>query len=161
MKQAEDQALRQWLVWLIREGHAHVPFDRAVTRMPVGLRGKKPAGLPYSPWMLIEHMRFTQGDILNFSRNPRYVELKWPADYWPKTEAPPSASAWSKSIAAFKRDRRAMERLVANPKTDLYAKIPWGQGQTILREALLTADHNAYHIGQLIIVRRLLGAWKG
>jgi hypothetical protein len=128
--------------------------------MPVRLRGKTPAGIPYSPWMLLEHLRICQWDILDFSRNPKYRHMKWPEAYWPNSAAPPSAAAWTRSIAAFKRDRRAMERLVANPKTDLYAPIPWGDGQTILREALLVADHNAYHVGQLIVVRRLLGAWK-
>ena len=155
-----DRTLRQWLVWLIREGGAHVPFDRTVARLPARLRGKIPAGLPYSSWMVLEHLRICQWDILDFSRNPNYRAMKWPDAYWPRTPAPPSAAAWTRSIAAFKRDRRAIERLVANPKTDLYAKIPWGQGQTILREALLVADHNAYHIGQLIVLRRLLGAWK-
>lgn len=156
----EEKALRDYLAWLIREGGAHVPFERAVARMPARVRGKTPSGLPYSPWMLLEHLRICQWDILDFSRNPGYRQMKWPEAYWPRNEAPPSAAAWTRSIAAFKRDRRAMERLVSNPKTDLYASIPWGQEQTILREALLVADHNAYHIGQLIVVRRLLGAWK-
>lgn len=155
-----DATLRRWLVWLIREGGAHAPFERAVARMPVGLRGKTPAGVPYSSWMLLEHLRICQWDILDFSRNPKYRYMKWPEAYWPNSPAPPSAAAWTRSIAAFKRDRRAMERLVANPKTDIYAPIPWGEGQTILREALLVADHNAYHIGQLIVVRRMLGAWR-
>lgn len=155
-----DRALRRYLVWLLRKGEAHVTFDRAVTGLSARLRGVRPQGLPYSPWMLLEHMRIAQWDILDFSRNPKYRHLKWPEDYWPKAPAPPGASAWAKSVAAFKRDRRAMERLVADPKTDLHAKIPWGEGQTILREALLLADHNAYHLGQMLVVRRLLGAWK-
>jgi hypothetical protein len=109
--------------------------------------------------MLLEHMRIAQWDILEFSRNPKHVSPQWPAGHWPRTEAPPSAAAWDKSIAAFRKDLKAMESLVANPKTDLFARIPWGDGQTILREALLVADHNAYHLGQLVDVRRLLGAW--
>lgn len=156
-----DGALRKHLLWLLRGGHAHVEFDRAVANLPAKLRGVKPAGLPYSPWMLLEHMRIAQWDILEFSYDPQHVSPKWPAGYWPKTEAPPNESAWSKSLAAFRKDRRAMQQLVADPSTDLYARIPHGEGQTILREALLVADHNAYHLGQLIVVRRLLGAWKG
>ena len=111
--------------------------------------------------MLLEHLRITQKDILDFSRDPKYVAPTWPEGYWPKTVAPPSASAWNKSIAAFHKDMQAMQALVSNSKTDLFVRIPWGEGQTILREALLVADHNAYHIAQLVDVRRLLGAWKG
>jgi hypothetical protein len=144
----------------MRIGHAHAPFEKAVAAMPARLAGERPANLPYSPWMLLEHMRLSQWDMLDFSRNPKYVEQKWPDDYWPKDPAPPNAAAWKRSVAAFLRDRKAMERLVLNPRTDLYGKIPWGQGQTIFQEALQIADHNSYHIGQLIVVRRLLGAWK-
>jgi hypothetical protein len=110
--------------------------------------------------MLLEHLRIAQRDILEFSRNPKYVAPDWPADYWPKTPAPPSASAWNKSVASFHKDLKSIQALVANPKTDLFARIPWGDGQTILREALLVADHNAYHLGQLLDASRLLGAWK-
>lgn len=153
------QAIRKHLLWLLRGGHAHVHFERAVAGLPVKLRGKKPAGLPYSPWQLVEHLRIAQWDILEFSRNPKHVSPAWPEGYWPKQDVPPNASAWRNSIAAFRRDMRAMQRLVANPATELLARIPHGDGQTILREALLVADHNAYHIGQLIVVRRLLGVW--
>jgi hypothetical protein len=111
--------------------------------------------------MLLEHLRLAQWDILEFSRNKKHVSPKWPEGYWPKTPAPPTAAAWTKSIQQFHRDLKAMQALVSNPKTDLFARIPWGDGQTILREALLVADHNAYHLGQLLDVRRLLGAWKG
>ena len=155
-----DKSVRAHLLWLLGGGHAHVHFDRAIAGLPPKLRGVKPAGLPYSPWMLLEHMRIAQWDILDFTRNPKYVEIKWPDDYWPKRAGPPNAGAWQKSIAAFRRDLKAMMRLVRDPKTDLYAKIRHGNGQTILREALLVADHNAYHIGQLIVVRRVMGAWK-
>lgn len=154
-----DQALRKHLLWLLRGGHAHVHFDRAVAGLPVKLRGKKPAGLPYSPWQLVEHLRIAQWDILEFSRNPKHVSPTWPQGYWPKGDAPPTASAWRNSIAAFLGDMRAMQRLVANPATELLARIPHGDGQTVLKEALLVADHNAYHIGQLIVVRRLLRVW--
>jgi hypothetical protein len=155
-----ERALRAHLLWLLRGGNAHAPFDRAVAGLPARLQGTKAAGLPYSPWQLAEHIRITQWDILEFSRSRKHVSPKWPQEYWPKNPAPPSASAWRNSIAAFRRDMRAMQRLVARPSTDLYARIPWGDGQTILREALLVADHNAYHLGQLIVVRRVLGAWR-
>ena len=128
--------------------------------MPESLRGVKPDGLPHSAWMLLEHLRLAQWDILEFSRNPKYKSPKWPEGYWPETEAPPSAAAWNKSVGQFRKDLKNMQELVENPKTDLYAGIPWGDGQTVLREALLLADHNSHHLGQLIDARRLLGAWK-
>jgi hypothetical protein len=156
----QEGALRRHLLWLLRGGHAHVYFDRALAGLPPKQRGVRPAGLPYSAWMLVEHMRIAQWDILEFSRDPRHISPKWPEGYWPKAPAPPSTSAWAKSVAALRRDLKAMMALVRDPKTDLYARIPHGSGQTILREALLVADHNAYHLGQLIVVRRLLGAWR-
>lgn len=159
MRTNHDESLRQHLVYLLKGGGAHAKFDDVVPDFPAKLRGRKPAGLPHTPWMLLEHMRIAQWDILDFSRNPKYKSLPWPEGYWPKTEAPPSTAAWNKSIRDFRKDLKAMQDLVANPKTDLYAKLPWGDGQTILREALLVADHNAYHLGQLVDVRRLLGAW--
>lgn len=160
MASVEDRAVRAHLLWLLGGGNAHAPFDRAVARLPARLRGVRPTGLPYSPWELVEHMRIAQWDILEFSRNPKHVSPRWPAGYWPGSPRPPRPGAWTRAVAAFRRDRQAMMRLVRSPKTDLYARIPHGDGQTILREALLVADHNAYHIGQLIVVRRLLGAWK-
>jgi hypothetical protein len=161
MKNDHDKALRKQLVELLTGGQAHAKFEEAVADLPAKLRGQKPKGMPHSPWMLLEHLRITQEDILDFSRDPKYVAPKWPEGYWPKTVAPPNASAWNKSIAAFHKDVKAMQALISNPKTDLFVRIPWGEGQTILREALLAADHNAYHIAQLVDVRRLLGAWKG
>jgi hypothetical protein len=110
--------------------------------------------------MLLEHMRLAQWDILEFSRNPKHVSPKWPEGYWPRHQAPPNPAAWKKTIGAFRKDLKAMQSLVENPKTDLFAPIPWGEGQTILREALLLADHNAYHLAQVVDVRRLLGAWR-
>ena len=158
--QSSDNQLREHVAELLNSKGAHASFDDAVKDMPEKLRGVRPDGLPHSAWMLLEHLRITQWDILEFSRNPKYKAPKWPDDYWPKTEAPPTAAAWTKSIQQFRKDLKAMQDLVANPKTDLYARIPWGEGQTILREAFLVADHNAHHLGQLIDVRRLLGAWK-
>jgi DinB superfamily len=161
IKDAHGKQLREHVLYLLDGGGAHVRFNDAVKEILENLRGVKPQGMPHSAWMLLEHLRIAQRDILEFSRNPKYKPPKWPEGYWPKSEAPPDASAWTKSIQQFRKDLKAMQDLVANPKTDLYARILWGDGQTILREALLLADHNAYHIGQLIDVRRLLGDWKG
>jgi hypothetical protein len=139
---------------------AHVGFDKAIAGIPSDLRGRIPPGLPYSSWQLLEHLRLAQHDILDFCVNPKYEEMKWPDDYWPKSPEPPSASAWDDSIAAYKKDRRALQDLAMNPTTDLDAKIPHGTGQTYLREIVLVADHTAYHVGQLILVRRMLGIWE-
>jgi hypothetical protein len=155
-----DQALREHVLYLLRGGGAHLDFDKAIAGLPVKLRGVCPAGLPHSPWRLVEHMRIAQWDILEFSRNPRHVSPPFPAGYWPSGDAPPSRAAWDKTVKAFHADLEAMAQLVADPATDLFAPIPHGDGQTVLREALLVADHNAYHLGQLVAVRRLLGAWK-
>lgn len=155
-----DQSLRKDLLELLDGAHAHASFDKVIANFPAKLRSEIPNGLPHSAWMLLEHLRLSQWDILDFSRNPKYKELKWPDDYWPKTPAPPSEAAWDKSVKLFHQDLAAMKELVNDPKTDLFAKIPWGDGQTIVREAMLVADHNSHHLGQLIDVRRLLGAWK-
>jgi DinB superfamily len=160
MKTNPDKALRQHLLCLLKDGGAHAKFDDVLRDFPAELRGKKPANFPHTAWMLLEHMRIAQWDILEFSRNAKHASPKWPEGYWPKTEAPPSAAAWTKSLAGFHKDLKAMENLISNPKTDLYAPLPWGDGQTVLREALLVADHNAYHLGQLVTLRRLLGAWE-
>ena len=155
-----DEILRDHLVKLLRGGSAHLGFDEAIEGLPADLRGTKHPELPHTAWQLLEHLRIAQWDILDFSRNPDYVTPKWPDDYWPETAAPPDAAAWDRSVEQFRRDLQAMQDLVADPKTDLYAKIPWGDGQTILREALLVADHNAYHIGQIVSLRQALGAWQ-
>jgi len=159
LTKSDDHHLRHNLAYLIAGGGAHAKFEDVVKSLPPKLRGAKPENFPHSPWMLLEHLRIVQSDILEFSRNPKHVSPKWPEGYWPKTAAPPTAAAWTKSIQQFRRDQKAMLDLVSNPKTDLFAKIPWGDGQTILREALLLADHNAYHLAQIVDVRRLLGAW--
>jgi len=156
---ASDQSLRKHLVDLLEGGAAHVDFEAAVANLPIDLRGARPASLPHSPWRLLEHMRIAQRDILEFSRDPHHASPKWPEGYWPRGDAPPDAAAWDGSVEAFRADLQAMKELVTNPGTDLFTPIPHGQGQTILRETLLVADHNAYHLGQLIIIRRLLGAW--
>jgi len=160
IKDPYSKQIREHVIYLLNGGGAHVRFDDVVKDLPEELRGAKPKGLPHSAWMLLEHLRLAQLDILEFSRNSRHKSPEWPKGYWPKSEAPPSAAAWNKSIQQFRKDLKLMQDVVANPKTDLYARIPWGDGQTILREALLVADHNAYHLGQLVDLRRLLGAWK-
>jgi DinB family protein len=153
-------SIREHLVKLLSWEDAHVGFDAAVADLPAKLRGTAPVGLPYSPWQLIEHLRITQHDILDFCRNPGYREMSWPDDYWPKAPAPPSPSAYNASIEQFQRDRSDLEALARDPGIDLEARIPHGSGQTYLRELLLATDHCAYHLGELIVVRRLLGAWK-
>ncbi len=161
MKQdAHDQAVRQHLLDLLQGGNAHVKFEAVVKDFPERLRGKKPEGQPHTAWRLLEHMRIAQWDILEFSRSSKHASPEWPDGYWPQGDAPPSATAWEKSVKQFRADLKAMEALVADPSTDLYAQIAWGEDQTILREALLVADHNAYHLGELLMLRRLLGAWK-
>ncbi len=155
-----DQILRDHLLELLRGGSAHLGFDEAIEGLPADLRGTKHQELTHTAWQLLEHLRITQWDILDFSRNPEYAHIKWPDDYWPKTAAPPDDAAWNQTVEQFHRDLKAMQDLVADPQTDLYAKIPWGEGQTILREAMLVADHNAYHIGQIVSLRQALGAWQ-
>ena len=155
-----DQALREHLSYLLNDGGAHAKFEDVVKQFPENLRGKEVENFPHTAWMLLEHMRIAQLDILEFSRNAKHASPKWPDGYWPKTKAPASADAWSKSVQSFRKDLKEMEALVKNPETDLYAPLPWGDGQTVLREALLAADHNAYHLGQLVTLSRLLGAWK-
>ena len=161
MAQDPHASLRQHLVELLIGGHAHATLEDAIKGLPPKLRGEKPANFPHSAWMILEHLRIAQSDILEFSRKEEHESPKWPEGYWPKTEAAPTESAWTKSVEQFQSDLKAMQELVKNPKTDLFAKIPWGGGQTILREALLVADHNSYHVAQIVDVRRLLGAWKG
>jgi uncharacterized damage-inducible protein DinB len=148
--------LRSLLDW---EG-AHVGFAKAVAGIPPKLRGAQPPGAPHSPWQLVEHLRVAQFDILDFCVNSAYKERKWPDDYWPSSRAPTSKAAWDESIEKFLRDRRALQKLAADPKIELTARIPHGSGQTYLRELVLVADHTAYHVGQLVLVRQLLGAWR-
>ena len=155
----EEKALREQVVSLLSGRGAHVDWKATFRGIPLKLRGVRPAGLPYSLWELLEHMRIAQWDILEFSRDAKHVSPNWPAGYWPAMKTPPSTKAWDKSLKAFARDLQSMQKLVANRKTDLFAKIPHGTGQTILREALLVADHNSYHLGQVLTVRRLLGNW--
>ena len=155
-----QEALRKHLLGLLKGDGAHAGFDRAVNDLPVELRGKRPRDAEHSPWEVLEHMRIAQWDILEFTRNPRHVSPEFPGGYWPSVQTPPDAKAWDKSADTFRRDLESMAELVANDSTDLFASILHAEGKTILREALLLADHNAYHLGELVLLRRLLGAWQ-
>ena len=155
-----DRALREHLLELLRGNSAHVDFHRATADFPEHLRAVRPPGADYSAWELLEHLRIAQWDILEFSRHAKHVSPAWPEGYWPDSPEPPTPAQWERSLKTFRDDLKAIEDLVADPATDLYARIPWGDGQTILREALLVADHNAYHVGQIVMVRKMLGAWK-
>ncbi len=154
-----DQALREHLAALLKGGEAHVHFMDAIEDFPEAKRGTFAEGLPHTGWQVLEHARIAQWDILEFSRDAKHVSPGFPEGYWPKTPVPPDEAAWAKSVQGFRHDLQEMIKLVKNAKTDLYATIPHGDGQTILREALLLADHNAYHLGQLVDLRRALGAW--
>jgi hypothetical protein len=157
---SDAQTVRDHLLYLLRGGGAHLDFESAVDDLPSRSRGSRPSGLPYSPWELVEHMRIAQSDILEFCQDADYESPEWPAGYWPGDPTPPDVGAWDRTIDNFRKDARAIQDLIADPHVDLFAPIPHGDGQTILREALLVADHNAYHIGQLIVVRRALGVWQ-
>jgi hypothetical protein len=154
-----DAALREHLCWLIREGHAHVSFEDAFTDIPWEKRGERPEGLPWSLWELLEHMRIAQWDIVAFSREAKHVSPPHPEGYWPSASEPPSVRAWDGSIRCLLNDREELEKMLLDPRNDLFEPFPWGDGQNLLREATLVADHNAYHVGQAIAVRRLLDCW--
>jgi hypothetical protein len=155
-----DQSLRSELDRLLSGHGAHADFEAAVADLPATLRGKKPEGAAHSLWEVIEHLRIAQWDMFEFSRDPKHVSPEWPAGYWPKHVETVSDRVWVNSLNAFRRDLKAMRELVADPKSDLFTPFAHGEGQTLLREALQLADHNAYHIGELILLRRMLGAWK-
>jgi hypothetical protein len=156
----QEAAVRAHILDLLGGEGAHLSFEAATRGVATRARGRRPAGLSLTPWRLLEHMRIAQWDILEFSRSSAHVSPKWPGGYWPPEDGPASAAAWARSLRSFRSDRRQLEEMVRNPRTDLYAPIPHGTGQTILREALLVADHDAYHLGQMVLVRRLLGDWK-
>ena len=156
MAKVETVSLRRHVDNLLLMKGAHLSFSEAVAGFPAALRGKKPAGAPHSAWELLEHMRLAQQDILDFSRNPAYREKKFPDDYWPPTPEPPDEAAWDRSVAEFEHDLKQLQELMADTKLDLLAKLAHGKGQTLLREALITADHNSYHLGQLMFLRKML-----
>lgn len=153
-----NQSVRELVAKLLASEDAHAGFDAAVAGIPEEHRGTR-AGA-HSPWELVEHMRIAQHDILDFSRNSDYQEMEWPKDYWPTTPAPPSSAAWDASLQEFRRDREALKQIALDTSRDLTETIPHGTGQTYLRELVLAADHTAYHVGQLVLVRQLLGIWK-
>jgi len=155
----QNAALREQIVYLLKGGGAHVRFEDALEGFPAGLRGTFAKGLRHTAWQLLEHVRIAQWDILEFSRNPRHVSPDFPGGYWPKTPAPSSDADWQKSVKDFSRDLAAAVQLVRNPRINLFRKIPHGDKQTVLREALVLADHNSYHLGQLVDLRRALGVW--
>ncbi len=158
MQNDADAALRKQLLELLDGGHAHIRFDEALKGFPVARAGERPAGSPHSAWELLEHIRIAQRDILEFSNPPdgRYVELKWPDDYWPPTAGPSTPSDWTNSVKAISRDLEAFKALIADTSRDLNNKFAWGKDQTLLRESLVLADHNSYHLGQLMLVRKML-----
>ena len=153
----DDSGVREHVVKLLSGTDAHLDFDDAVSRFPVDLRAVIPDGAAHSAWQLLEHLRIAQWDILEFSRNPRHVSPTFPDGYWPRSDTTPDEGAWEKSVSAFRSDREALQELVANESTDLLAPIPHGTGQTILRECFVVAKHNSYHLGQLVLLSRLLG----
>ena len=157
----DDSSLRKHLLDLLHGGNAHTTFDDAVNGFPLELAGVRPEGSPHSAWELLDHIRIAQEDILRFSQSDKHVSPPWPKGYWPNSPAPARDSQWQESVDAVRRDLAEFESMLNDPAQDLFRKFPWGDGQTLLREALLIADHNAYHIGQLVLLRRLLGAWGG
>ncbi len=156
----QDQVLRRHLSQLLDWPDAHADFDGVVSDIPYHLQGVRPEHLPYSLWQLLEHLRLAQQDILDFCRNPQYKQPKWPDDYWPEMPAPSSSGAWEQSVARVRADRQALMAMISDPELNLFAEIPHGERQTYLREILLVGDHNAYHLGEMVAVRRLLGIWK-
>jgi hypothetical protein len=151
-----DTAVREHLLYLMRGGGAHLSFEDLVADFPAEKCGQKLEGLPYTPWQVLEHMRIAQWDILEFSRDKNHTSPDFPVGYWPKKDDPGTPEQWDESVEKFRADMKAFEQLVADPDSELFANIPHGEGQTILREALLAADHNAYHLGVLTVMRRML-----
>ena len=157
----EHAALREQLIALLQGGQAHVTFDAAVKDLPPDLRGAVPPKLPYSAWQLLEHLRISQRDILNFTAPPTggYQPVEWPDGYWPKSPQPPTPDSWDQSIVTIRADLKKFIALIEDPNANFFKPFRWGEGQNLLREALLLGDHTAYHLGELIVLRRLLGAW--
>ncbi len=152
-------ALRKQLLSLLRGGNAHMPYDAAVADFPMQAINQRPPHVSYTPWHLLEHLRLTQWDILDFIRNPHYVSRNWPDDYWPARDAQTDEAGWRATIAGFQTDLKSLDSLVTNPSTGLTAELPHAPGYTILREILTVTDHNAYHIGEFAILRQIMGTW--
>jgi len=161
MADIDDRALREQLVKFLSGGEAHAELSKVVDDFPATARGAKPKGAKHTGWQLLEHMRLALEDLLEFSTNSKYVAKKWPDDYWPKEDGPEDAAAWTTAVKALKKTLADFEKLVKNPESNLYATIPWGDGQTLLREVLLAGQHTSYHLGQLVSLRRELGVWEG
>ena len=166
MAEAQQERLKvevqKQLLALLKGGQAHADFDKVIGGMPETLRGERPERVPYSAWQLLEHLRITQRDILDFCTNAEgkgYKHRAWPAEYWPRESAPPNATAWDETVSSVRADQKAFEALLSAGDADLVTPFPWSDGQNLLREALLIADHTAYHLGELVLLRRLLGAW--
>jgi hypothetical protein len=159
-KDADARVLRDELSRVLSGKGAHADFEAAIRDFPVELRGAKPVGAPHSAWELLEHLRIAQWDMLEFSRDPKHESPNWPSGYWPAQAQPLEDAAWDQSVAQFRADLQQMQRLVTDPSADLFTPLAHGEGQTLLREALQMADHNAYHVGELVFLRRLLGAWN-
>lgn len=157
---SNDKAVREQLLSLLKGGNAHIKFDDAVRGFPISLVNARVPNVPYTFWHLIEHMRISQHDILDFIENPDYEEMEWPKDYWPKKGKKATGKDWKKSISIFNSDSKRLQGIVRNPKTDLYARIPHGTGQNIAREIMLVADHNAYHLGEFVLMKRAMGRWS-
>ncbi len=161
MADTNDKALRQHLAGLVRGGQAHATVRDAVANFPLERAGEKPANLPYSAWQIVEHIRIALRDLLEFATDSEYTGMEWPAAYWPEEAAPANAEAWKQSVTAIQADLQAFEELLEDEESNLYSAIPWGRnGETLLREVLLAADHTSYHVGELIVLRRLMGIWK-
>jgi hypothetical protein len=160
MAMETDTILRAEIRKLLQGGNAHMTFDEAIAHFPRAQMNTRPPNVPYTPWHLLEHLRITQWDILEFIRNPHHLSPPWPAGYWPAQDAQAEDTAWEQTIAAFRADLSALQQLAADPSVDLYAPIPHGNGQTVLRELLLAADHNAYHIGEFAILRQVMQTWN-
>jgi hypothetical protein len=155
-----DRILRELLLDYLQGGHAHASLEDAVKDFPPSLYAKKPTGAPHNAWQQLEHIRLTLHDLLEFCTNPDYRALKWPDDYWPRNESPGSPDAWDASVKTLRHDLSEFEKLVKNREVDMFAKIPWGDGQNVLREILLAIDHTGYHVGQIVMLRKQLDAWK-
>lgn len=154
-----DQELREQLIQLLRSRNAHMPLESAVADFPMEAINKRPPNVPYTPWHLLEHIRITQWDILEFIRNPKHISPAWPEGYWPDQDANADPSDWNKTLQSYRADLDALEEMVRDPETDLFTPIPHGDGQNILREILTVSDHSAYHTGEFAILRQVMGTW--
>jgi hypothetical protein len=155
----KDEVVRTQLLSLLRRGNAHMGLDEAVADFPEGQMNSQPPNVPYTPWHLLEHIRITQWDILEFIRNPDHVSPEWPVGYWPARDEKADARRWAETIEQYQADLKALQDIVADPATDLYATMPQGEKYTILREILTVADHTAYHVGEFGILRQVMGTW--